>query len=248
MNEVYARNKIYITHTEQDVLRHKKIYLAGCGIGSNIAECALRLGFENFTLVDGDRIELSNLNRQNYDFKDVGCYKTDSLMNRLMNINPFANVKTITSYLTTHNIDDSIRDHNIAINALDFQSETPFIFDKLCQEKYRIPVLHPYNLGWATLVFVLMPNEPNLSIISTDYRGFEKKVVSFLIEKLEENTKVWVQDVLSEYEEKWQGQSPPQLSIGSCLAAGVCTNIMYRLATQKSVRSFPDFYFLTIER
>ncbi|MEO9209957.1 MAG: ThiF family adenylyltransferase, partial [Ginsengibacter sp.] len=240
MNEVYARNKIYITDTAQNILIHKKIYIAGCGIGSNIAECALRLGFENLTLVDGDRIELSNLNRQNYDFQHIGCYKTDSLLNRLLNINPAANVKTITKYLTLDNIGDSIRNHDIAINALDFQSETPFIFDKLCQEKYQIPVLHPYNLGWATLVFVLMPNGPDLSLISTDYMGFEKKIVSFLIEKLEYNEKVWVQDVLSEYEEKWQGQSPPQLSIGSWLAAGACTNIMYRLATQKPVRSFPD--------
>ena len=52
MNEVYARNKIYITDTAQNILIHKKIYIAGCGIGSNIAECALRLGFENLTLVD----------------------------------------------------------------------------------------------------------------------------------------------------------------------------------------------------
>ena len=89
-------------------------------------------------------------------------------------------MKTITKYLTLDNIGDSIRNHDIAINALDFQSETPFIFDKLCQEKYQIPVLHPYNLGWATLVFVLMPNGPDLSLISTDYMGFEKKIVSYI--------------------------------------------------------------------
>jgi len=37
--------------------------LGGAGIGSIIAECALRFGFENIVIVDGDRVELSNLNR-----------------------------------------------------------------------------------------------------------------------------------------------------------------------------------------
>ncbi|WP_375379286.1 ThiF family adenylyltransferase [Chryseobacterium luquanense] len=50
--------------------------LAGSGIGSNIAECALRFGFENLTIVDGDRVEFSNLNRQNYTYEDVSTYKT----------------------------------------------------------------------------------------------------------------------------------------------------------------------------
>jgi tRNA A37 threonylcarbamoyladenosine dehydratase len=46
--------------------------LAGCGIGSVIAECALRLGFENITITEGDNVELSHLNRQNHIDKNIG--------------------------------------------------------------------------------------------------------------------------------------------------------------------------------
>ncbi len=62
----YSRNRLYINEEEQEQIRKIPILFAGCGIGSNIAECALRFGFENITIVDGDVIENSNLNRQNY--------------------------------------------------------------------------------------------------------------------------------------------------------------------------------------
>lgn len=246
MNNFYERNIWYISEDEQKKMKNYKILLAGCGIGSNIAECALRLGFENFTLVDGDKVELSNLNRQNYQQRDIGVDKTEALKKRLLNINSEANIKTYNKYFTTTNIKEVLAGYDVAINALDFQSDVPLLFDGLCQQN-NIPVLHPYNIGWATLIFVIMPDGPNLTLLSKNYEGFEKKVARFLIEHLEGNTKKWVVKILEEYEIKGTGQSPPQLSVGSWLAAGACTNILYRLATRKSVRQFPDFYFLTIE-
>lgn len=148
--------------------------------------------------------------------------------------------------MTPSNIKEVLAGYDVAINALDFQSDVPFLFDRLCQQN-NIPVLHPYNIGWATLIFVIMPDGPNLTVLSENYEGFEKKVAGFLIEHLEGNTKKWVAKILEEYEMKGTGQSPPQLSIGSWLAAGGCTNILYRLAAGKSVKQFPDFYFLTVE-
>lgn len=243
---LYARNTIYISKTNQYTIKNYRILSAGCGIGSNIAECALRLGFENFTLIDGDKVELSNLNRQNYRQQDIGVDKTEALKDRLLSINSEANIKTYNKYLTSSNIKEVLAGYDVAINALDFQSDVPLLFDELCQQN-NIPVLHPYNIGWATLIFVIMPDGPNLTMLSKNYEGFEKKVAGFLIEHLEGNTKKWVVEILEEYKKKEAGQSPPQLSIGSWLAAGGCTNILYRLAVGKSVKQFPDFYFLTVE-
>lgn len=243
---LYARNAIYISKTNQYTIKNYRILCAGCGIGSNIAECALRLGFENFTLIDGDKVELSNLNRQNYRQQDIGVDKTEALKDRLLSINSEANISVYTKFLTSSNIKEVLAGYDVAINALDFQSDVPLLFDELCQQN-NIPVLHPYNIGWATLIFVIMPNGPNLTMLSKNYEGFEKKVAGFLIEHLGGNTKKWVVKILEEYEKKEAGQSPPQLSIGSWLAAGGCTNILYRLAAGKSVKQFPDFYFLTVE-
>lgn len=66
MDEKYSRNRIYVNESEQKLIKNYRILLGGAGIGSIIAECALRFGFENITIVDGDRVEESNLNRQNY--------------------------------------------------------------------------------------------------------------------------------------------------------------------------------------
>ena len=238
----YQRNEIYISKEEQEKLKTFSVFFAGCGIGSNIAECALRLGFENQTLIDGDTVELSNLNRQNYNQTNIGFPKSEALKKRLLSINPDANITTVKAFLNDDNMGQLVPGHHVAINALDFQSDIPLKFDEFCQD-HHIPVLHPYNIGWATVVFVVLPNGQNLSGISKNHIGFEKKVATFLIENLTDYPKQWISSILSEYAKKEQEQSPPQLSIGSWLAAGVCTNIMYRLAVGKEVKQFPDFYF-----
>lgn len=78
----YTRNRIYIAPEEQEKIRLAPILIGGCGLGSNIAECILRLGFENITIVDGDNVELSNLNRQNYINDDIDKLKANQLYER----------------------------------------------------------------------------------------------------------------------------------------------------------------------
>lgn len=68
----YSRNRIYISEEEQERIKHVRVLLGGADIGSVIVECALRFGFENITIVDGDKVEESNLNRQNYVHSDIG--------------------------------------------------------------------------------------------------------------------------------------------------------------------------------
>lgn len=147
----YDRNRLYITEEEQQKIRDTKIVFGGAGIGSVIAECALRFGFENITIVDGDKVEESNLNRQNYVSSDIGKYKAEVLCKHLLKINPKARVFCRKEYIDKMNVSDIISGHNIAINALDFQSDIPFIFDCVCSDN-NIPVLHPYNLGWASFL------------------------------------------------------------------------------------------------
>lgn len=76
-----------------------RVLLAGAGIGSNIAETLLRIGFETITLVDGDVVEESNLNRQNYTEEDVEKPKVEALKKRLLSINPNAQISTINTFI-----------------------------------------------------------------------------------------------------------------------------------------------------
>lgn len=241
----YNRNRIYISQFHQEKIKSTRVLIAGCGIGSVIAECALRIGFENLILVDGDCVELSNLNRQNYLCTDIGNSKCDSIKSRLLNINPDARIKIHSYYLDNNNINNLINDCDIAINALDFKDDTPLVFDKICQQN-NIPVLHPYNIGWAGLIYVIMPGGQGLDYISNDFMGFEKKVVSFFLESLPPDSphKAWIFSVLDAYVKEKEIISPPQLSVSSWLLAGSCTDIMFRLVIDRNVRQFPLFYFV----
>ena len=135
MNERYSRNRLYVNNSEQSLIKNYPILLAGCGIGSNIAECALRFGFENITLIDGDIVETSNLNRQNFTEKNLQQNKAETLYKRLKEINPEADIKYITEFIDDNNVNKILKNIKIAFNALDFTSDIPIVFDEIAQKK-----------------------------------------------------------------------------------------------------------------
>ena len=90
-----TRNSGYIDENTQSQMRGTRLLIAGCGIGSGPAVCATRMGFENFILVDGDTVDAHNLNRQFYDFADVGTSKVEALKDKILRINPEAKVEAI---------------------------------------------------------------------------------------------------------------------------------------------------------
>lgn len=243
---MYRRNYIYISPQEQEKMKECHILIAGCGLGSVIAECALRLGFVNFTIVDGDKVELSNLNRQNYTREDIGQDKVEALYNRLVGINPDAKINTIPKFLTPKNISETInKEYSIAINTIDFTSDMPFLFDEKCFE-LGIPVLHPLNLGWGASLFVIGNESLKLKTLHPDYKDFEVHMVKHILIKLEleKRRPDYLKKVLDEYiSVKDQNPSPPQLTVGSVMAASVCCSVIYKLWFEEKVKIFPDFYF-----
>jgi len=176
MKERYSRNRIYVDVEEQEKVREFRVFLGGAGIGSIISECALRFGFEMLTIVDGDKVEESNLNRQNYRMCDIGKPKVEALKERLLSINPSANITAVNIFIDKDNMVELLEGHSAAINALDFSSNVPFLFDAHCRQ-CKIPVLHPYNLGWGGLVMAVSPDGPQLSELSDDHHNFEVRLV-----------------------------------------------------------------------
>lgn len=242
----YARNRLYIQEEEQEMIKNTPILFAGCGIGSNIAECALRFGFENITIVDGDTIELSNLNRQNYTEDNISQSKAESLYKRLKSINPEAKINFHYEFITEENLDRIITDQKIIINALDFTSNIPLLLDKTCQGK-EIDVLHPYNLGWGGLVTVITPDGLGLDSLSNDNFN-ELKMVEYVSSYLRfwKKPNEWLENIIHEYKNEKELLPPPQLSIASWMVAGMCTHIMYKIVTKKDFKKFPEFYINSI--
>ncbi len=248
METRYTRNRIYLTEEEQKVIKECPILLAGCGIGSVIAECALRMGFEKLTIVDGDLVEESNLNRQNYTEHDVFIKKAEAIKRRLLSINQDAQIEVHDCYIEQANIFEIIRGHEIAINALDFSSDIPLVFDRMCQQE-NVHILHPYNLGWGGLVTVIAPNGISLSTLQKPGDEFnELNFVEYASGYLKfwGNPHPWIDEIVQTYKEEPFQIPPPQLSIGSWSLASICTHILYLVCTGKEFKRFPDFYFSSI--
>lgn len=248
MESRYTRNRIYLNEEEQQAIKQCPVVLAGSGIGSVIAECALRLGFENLTIIDFDRVEMSNLNRQNYTEEDLYSKKVEAIKERLLSINKNAIITVYNAFLTSANIHGLVSGHQIAINALDFDSGVPLEFDRICQEN-NIHVLHPYNLGWGGLVTVIDPGGPAIDVLDNSRSEFsEMNMVEYAsgYMKFWGEPQNWLDNIINEYKNEVPDLSPPQLSIGSWLVASMCTHILFNICTSKHVKQFPEFYFTSI--
>lgn len=247
MEERYSRNRLYVSEREQNVVKEYRIFLGGAGIGSSVAECALRFGFEHITILDGDKVEQSDLNSQNYTENDVGRYKAECLAGRLLSINPNAQIDYHTEFLACDNIEELLKGYDVAVNALDFKDDTPFVFDKICKER-KIPVLHPCNFGRAGFVAIIDPLGHSLSELADEPKGFELKMAEYVTGHgaFWNQPKEWLDKIVTEYRAESETLPLPQLSIASWIAAGLCTTAMYNLATGKPVNYFPKFYFSSL--
>lgn len=74
------------------------------GLGSNIAIMLARAGIGRLHLIDYDKVDLSNLNRQQYAVSQLGMYKTEALKQTLSEISPYCNILTHTLKLTEDNL------------------------------------------------------------------------------------------------------------------------------------------------
>lgn len=101
-------------------LKSAKCAVAGLGgLGSNIAVSLARCGIGKIKLVDFDVVDVSNLNRQQYDIGDIGTYKTEALAKKLKRINPNIEVEYETTVITDTNTCDLFKDYNFICEALD---------------------------------------------------------------------------------------------------------------------------------
>lgn len=250
MEDLYSRNRFYITPQEQELIRNTRLLLGGAGIGSNIAECALRFGFERITIIDGDQVELSNLNRQNYIRSDIGKYKAEALAERLIKINPDADIKFHCEYISEDNINRLVDICDIAVNALDFRNDIPLKFDERCRAM-DVPILHPYNFGWGGLLMIVTPDSLPISSImkNSNPEGFELEMAKYVsgysqFWNLPENN--WLHPIVEDYITNKENMVVPQLSIGSWIVGAMSVNAMFRLLTGKPVKRCPKFYLTSM--
>lgn len=150
-SDLVSRNYLYISDDIQQKIRNIKIAFFGTGLSSNIAEQCARLGIMHMHLNDGDKVELSNLNRQAFNIADIKHPKAHAVKEKIILINPDCEVSINTSYIKTkedyqHEIDKC----DIVINTVDC-NQIYFDLIEYARTKNKL-VICPFNPGYAGLV------------------------------------------------------------------------------------------------
>ena len=117
----------------QEKLLKAKILLIGAGgLGSPLAMYLSAAGVGELTLVDFDRVDESNLQRQVIHFtSDLGKLKVESAKAKIAEINPFCKVNTVVAKISSDNAMDIIRDHDIVIDGTD-NFPTRYLMNDAC--------------------------------------------------------------------------------------------------------------------
>ena len=89
------------------------------GLGSNIAIALARAGVGKLLLTDFDRVDITNLHRQQYKVNQIGRYKADALAENLSEIAPYTEVKAVTAKITEENFKELLTDADVVCEAFD---------------------------------------------------------------------------------------------------------------------------------
>jgi molybdopterin/thiamine biosynthesis adenylyltransferase len=126
----------------QAIIKNSKVFVAGIGgLGSISCYYLAAAGVGRLRVVDKDRVELSNLNRQIIHWTtNLGDAKADSCRSKLKNLNPYCSVEAIQAEITPENCAGLLGDCEIIVDAMD-SMEARRILNSVSVQK-RIPYIY----------------------------------------------------------------------------------------------------------
>lgn len=123
-------------------LKNSSAAIAGLGgLGSNIAIHLARAGVGKLCLVDFDRVDISNLNRQQYDIDDLGKIKTDALSEKIKRFNPFIHIITHSVTVTEKNALRLFEGYGVVCEAFDKAENKAMLVNTLLSESDTLKIV-----------------------------------------------------------------------------------------------------------
>ena len=104
------------------------------GLGSNISVALSRAGVGKLVLIDFDKVDITNLHRQQYKANQIGMDKTDALSENLREIAPYIDIEAHTVRITEDNAFEILKDADIICEAFD-DAECKAMLSNLVLEK-----------------------------------------------------------------------------------------------------------------
>ncbi len=118
----FSRTELLIGKESLERLKNSKVAVFGIGgVGTFVVEGLVRAGVGHFVLVDDDLICLTNINRQLHATrKTLGKVKVEAMKERILEINPKAEVEAIRSFYLPENSQELIKDdYDYIVDAVD---------------------------------------------------------------------------------------------------------------------------------
>ncbi|MDZ4064168.1 MAG: sulfur carrier protein ThiS adenylyltransferase ThiF [Coriobacteriia bacterium] len=111
-------------------LRASSVTILGCGgLGSNVAAMLLRSGVRKLTLVDIDRVEADNMNRQLFFREQIGMPKVEALAETLLRIDPDARLTLIGDLIDVDGLPRMVAGADVIVEAVDGVDTKTLIVD-----------------------------------------------------------------------------------------------------------------------
>ena len=192
--EKYSRQLIMdkIGIKGQKKIMNSSICIIGCGgLGTTTAQYLAMTGIGRIHLIDFDKVEMSNLNRQlSFLEQDIGKNKAEVLKKNIEKINPDSVVTILKKKITSGNINSSIKNSKFVIDCSD-NFKTRFLVNEYCFKEKKILVsaaLQNFDVqiasfkSWAIknpCYECIFPRFSGSNILNCDQMGMVSPVAGF---------------------------------------------------------------------
>lgn len=163
--ERYVRNLKSFSSKDQATLLRSQVSVVGLGgLGGAVTEILARCGIGNLILIDGDRFEESNLNRQFLSTHQLlNTSKAEAAISRVNQINSAITVQSYAEYLDVNNAARLIVNSDAIVDCLD-NIKTRFILAEAAS-KAKIPLVSAAVAGNSGHVTTIYPQDRGLELI-----------------------------------------------------------------------------------
>ena len=144
----FSRTELLLGKEAIDKLANSRVAVFGIGgVGGYVCEALVRTGVGAFDLIDNDKVCLTNLNRQIIATrKTVGQYKTEVMKERMLEINPEADVRVHNCFFLPENADEfPFEEYDYIVDAVDTVTAKIALIMKA--QELNIPIMSSMGAG-----------------------------------------------------------------------------------------------------
>jgi tRNA A37 threonylcarbamoyladenosine dehydratase len=138
---IFRRAELLLGDEAMSRIAEKRVIIFGVGgVGSWCAESLIRSGIRKLTIVDSDRVCITNINRQLMaTTKTVGQVKVDALKERLLSINPSAEITALQQVFNADSASQfGLEEYDYIIDAIDSLKDKALLILLACQTKAKL--------------------------------------------------------------------------------------------------------------